>query len=205
MRLERIVRALGGGEEFDSEPVEQRTRAERVGREPLGDAVEIQVARRRIERDVEPEHLGEDVIEPRLRRRAAEQVVVTGERAPGLARVGIGCAVTRRHTEAIERDALAVEHAEQIMVGRQQQAGRVAPARVGREPARIGMAVRRNDRQRRDLRIERACDRALVGIAREQPVGRETKRAGHRDAAICAIPRSSPRSSASPRIRPSNE
>jgi hypothetical protein len=90
MRVEWIVGALGGREEFDPEPLEQRAWAERIGREPFGDAVEIQVACRGIERHVEPKHLGEDVIEPRLRRGAAKQMVVTGERAPGFARIGIG-------------------------------------------------------------------------------------------------------------------
>ncbi len=147
MGIERIVGTLGSREELNTEALEQGAGSERVAGEPFANTVEIEVARRFIQRDVEAQDLGEDMVEPQLRRCTTEQVIVAGKGAPRLARVGVGRAVARRYAELSEVDALAIEHAEQIMVGRKQQAGRIAPRRIGSEPARIGMAVRRDDRQ----------------------------------------------------------
>ena len=65
-------------------------------------------------------------VEPHARRRAAEQVIVSREHAPDLARVALGgAAIDARDAEFLERDALAVEHAEHVVIGREQQAGRI--------------------------------------------------------------------------------
>ena len=67
------------------------------------------------------EHLVEGVIEPDAGRRAAEQLIVRGEGPPDLARVGFDRSRPRWRPDAgdrqvLERDALAVEHAEDVMV-----------------------------------------------------------------------------------------
>ncbi len=86
---EIVVRALGGREQLDVEAVEQGARAEGVASPELRvDPVVIEVGGRRLERDVDAEHLGEDMVEPEPRRRAAEQVIMRREQPPGLARIG---------------------------------------------------------------------------------------------------------------------
>src|SRR6185503_17102910 len=70
------------------------------------------------------EHRRERVVEPDPRRRAAKQVIVPGERAPYLARVALdGAAVAPRNAEILEPDPLAVEHAEDVVVGRDEERG----------------------------------------------------------------------------------
>ena len=77
-------------------------------RQRLGDAVEIEVGGLGASsRTSMPEHLGEDLVEPHARGRAAEQVVVRGEQPPGLARIGRAGPVARRHAERLQRHALA--------------------------------------------------------------------------------------------------
>src|SRR5690606_18067253 len=67
-------------------------------------------------------------------------------------------------------DALAVEHAEQVVVGYQQQFGGIGEGRVAGPPGRIGMAVRRDDGQPADLGIQPPCDRALARVRWKQTV-----------------------------------
>ncbi len=73
---------------------------------------------------------------------------VLGEKTPGLAGVGVGGAVSRGNTQAREVDALAVEHPEQIVIGRQEQFCRVTEGLVVGEPDRIGVAMGTDDGQR---------------------------------------------------------
>ena len=68
-------------------------------------------------RTVDAEQLAERLVEPEPRRRAAEQMIVLGERAPDLSRVGLDrAAVAARDAQLLERHALAVEHAENVVV-----------------------------------------------------------------------------------------
>ena len=120
--VERIERAFGGGDELDLETLEERARAEGVGLQRGVDRVVIEVGGGRLEPHVEPEHFGEHPVEPHPRRRAAEQVIVLGEDPPDRAAVLLGrAAVAGRDAERVERHALAVEHAEHIMVRHDQQ------------------------------------------------------------------------------------
>ena len=67
---------------------------------------------------------------------------------PYLARVDfLGFAITPPDAQPLQRNALRVEHAEHIVVGCDEQRGRVTEILVGRKPLRIGMAVRRYDGQ----------------------------------------------------------
>jgi len=65
------------------------------------------------------------------------------------------------------------------MVGMEQQFRRIAEGRVAREPGRIGMPVRADDRQVGYLLIESARDLALRQVGGEQSVGGEQQRARH--------------------------
>src|SRR5262249_58870329 len=92
------------------------------------------------------EDLGKDVVEPEPRGRPAKQVPMLREKAPDGARVALdGPAVRARHAERLERDALAVEHPEYVMIGRDEEGGWVGERLVVGEPARVGMAVRTDD------------------------------------------------------------
>src|SRR3546814_15598169 len=84
-------------------------------------------------------------------------------------------AVGAWYTQLLQRNALAVEHAEDVMIGDDQQACRIAEGGVVGEPGGIGMAVRRDDRQMLDLRIQPPRDRprGRVGRSEERRVGTE--------------------------------
>ncbi len=182
MVLQGVERALGGGDDFDAEALEQCARAESIARQCLGDCVVIAVCRCGIEPDVDSECLGKHPVEPQPRGCAAEQVVMPGEQPPGRARVRAGIADPQR----LQRHALRIKHAKHIMVRRQQQFGGIAEGFVAREPARIGVAVRADDRQAGDRGVKLARQRPRRRIGGEQTVGMEDERAGH---AVCRLPR----------------
>jgi hypothetical protein len=97
---------------------------------------------------------------------------ILGEAAPDLPRVGLGpTAVDPRHAEFLERHALAVEHPEDVVIGDDEQRRRIRKRLVLREPRRIGVSVRTDDRQVLDRAIELARDRAGLGIGRKQAIG----------------------------------
>ena len=120
---------------------------------------------------MEAEDFGEGVVEPQPGRRAAEQMKVLGEAAPDFARIGLDrAAVDPRHAEVLETHALAVEHAMHVVVGNDEQPRRIGERRVVGEPLRIGVAVRADDRQAGDRRVERARNVARLGIGGKQSV-----------------------------------
>jgi hypothetical protein len=136
------------------------------------DRVVIQVRGRGFEADVDPECLGEHPVEPHPRGRAAKQGVVLREDSPDFPRIGFrDAAVDRRYAERVELHALAVEHAEDVVIGDDQQRGGIAECLVPREPCWIGMAVRTDDRQVLDARMQCAGDVAGAAVAGEQAVG----------------------------------
>ena len=171
--LERVERRFGGGDHLDAEPFEQRARAEFGGGEARRDVVVIMVGGAGIELDIQPEGLGEDPVEPHPRGRAPEQMIVPGQDAPGLARIDRRCGSARHRCQPkrFQRNSLAVEHAEHVMVRLQQQRGRILERRIAGEPGRIGMAMRADDRQITDRVIKPPRDRADMGVDREKPVG----------------------------------
>ena len=93
---------------------------------------------------------------------------------PLCARIGVG------PDQGLERHPLRIEHAQQVVVGLEQQRGRIAERRIQREPCRIGMAVGADDRQVGHLDIELARQRPHAGIGREQAVWVQFELAGQR-------------------------
>ncbi len=171
MRGQRIERALGRGDHLDLEALEQGARPEIRPGEAFADAVEIVVGGLRREPHRHAEQLGEGLVEPQPRRRAAKQVIVLGELAPDLACVGLDrSAVLARDAHLLERHALAVEHAENVVVRSDEQPRGVREWRVLRIPARVGVAVRRDDRQVAHFAVEPAGHRAGREIHREQAI-----------------------------------
>jgi hypothetical protein len=146
VRLERVQRAVRRRQELNSHPIEQRARTERVLGEPRAQAVVDSIGGGRPEGLVYAEHLAEGLVEPELRRRAAEQVVVLGERAPNPGTVGLGrLAVEGPHAESLQRHALAVEHAHQVVVPGDQLDGRIGHRGIGGQAAGVAVAVRADD------------------------------------------------------------
>src|SRR5260221_10982888 len=101
-----MERALGGGEDLYPEAVEQGARAVAVGHERLPDEVVDGVGALRVELLADAEHLAQDPVEPQLRGRAAEQVIMFGEQAPCRSRIGFDpSAVCGWNAKSLQRDA----------------------------------------------------------------------------------------------------
>src|SRR6185437_468080 len=67
----------------------------------------------------------------------------------------------------------------EVVIGRQQQVGGVREGRVQREPGRIAVAVRADDRQRPNQAVELAGDGPHAGLGGEQAVVVEDQGPGH--------------------------
>ena len=175
-------RRIGGGDDLDAESVEQRARAERIIGETLGDLVIGLVCGRAVEPDAHTEHVAERVIEPQPRRSSPEQVHVAGEGPPCVARSGhVANSVGRPDAERLERHALAVEHPHEVVVGRDEQVGRIGEGFVVGEPSWIGVAVRAQQGKVGDLVVQLASDVALDRVGGEEPVGMEREWRAHDD------------------------
>src|SRR5256885_12799655 len=81
MVVERVARHVGGGEDLDVEPLEQRPRPELKGAEPLCDRVVDRSGSLPRELLLDAEHVVELVVEPGAGRRATKQEIVLGERS----------------------------------------------------------------------------------------------------------------------------
>src|SRR3954453_3110586 len=178
--FERVDRAFGGRKHFDAEPVEKRARPKRGLLERSGNAIIIESSSLARQANIEPKDFAEDPVEPHAGRRALEQVVVLGEEAPDRSRIAFrGPTVDAWDSEQLEPNALAVEHAEEIMVGDEQQLGGIRKTLIQREPCGISVAVRTEDRQRPNVLIKLAGDLPGRNVGREQPVGMKDARAAH--------------------------
>jgi hypothetical protein len=89
-------------------------------------------------------------IQPHARRRSAEQIVIPGKDAPDLAGV-----LHLRHADLKigHGDALAQEHAIDVVVGLHKELCRIRERLVLGEPSRLRVPVRADDGQILDLRI----------------------------------------------------
>ncbi len=92
----------------------------------------------------EAELIFEGVVEPEAGGGAAEEIVVAGEDAPDFAGIGAFFAVELGDAEGFEGDALRVEHAEDVVVGLDEELGGVGEGLVLGEPVkdRCGRAGR---------------------------------------------------------------
>ncbi len=95
---------------------------------------------------VKAEQMFEGVVKPHRRRCAAKQMVMRGEAPPDGARVGLRVtAIGAWDSQIAQRDPLACQHPEQVMVGDDQKFGRVRKAFVLGKPAWLAMAMRADD------------------------------------------------------------
>ena len=153
-----VERAVGRGDHLDAEALEQRARPEaRLGRGSCGDV------RRRSRRRCRPtagsldaEDVLEGMVEPQARRRAAEAGGSSRRTGARSARgsVSTGPPSTRGTPRSASAHALGMQHAEDVVVGDDEELRRIGEGRVLGEPARVGVAVGADDRQRRDGRVE---------------------------------------------------
>jgi len=110
------------------------------------------------------------MVDPKARRRSAEKVIFGGESAPDIAAAGNQLAVETRHAELIEFGAGAVQHAEEIVVGNDEQRRGVFEGLVVCEPGRFGMPVRADDRKGAYGLVEIACYCPRCRIGGKEPV-----------------------------------
>src|SRR5207245_4068592 len=93
------------------------------------------------------EYLVQLVVEPGAGGRAAEQVVVIGEALPHLARIGLdGRSVPARNAEGLERDAMSVQQAQDVVVGLHHQRGGLREGLVPGQDPRLFVAGGREAR-----------------------------------------------------------
>ena len=133
--FEGVEGGVGGGEDFDVEFFEERAGTEVGGLERFCD--DRRSIRRRflVEPFGEAELIFEGVVEPEAGGGAAEEVVIFCEDAPDLAGIGLFGAIELRNAEGFERDALGVEHAEDVVVGLDQEGGWIGEGLVEGKPA----------------------------------------------------------------------
>ena len=163
--------AIGGRDRLDPEALVQRPGPVLGPLQPLGDMVIGGVRGFGRQPAVPAEDLLERMLDPQPRRGRAEQVPVRREQPPDRAAVGLGRAtIGARHAQPLQRDALRAEHPEHVVVGGDEQLRRIGEGGILGIPARIGMTMRRQDRQVPDAGIEIAGDRAGRRIDGEQPV-----------------------------------
>src|SRR5262249_12582861 len=172
---QRVVGGVGRRQDLDVETLEYPARAEFRLRQTIGDPVVDSLRRFAAELLVYAEDVAQLVRQPHARRRAAKQMEVFGEGLPDFAVVGLHrAAVNARYAERFHRDALRVEHPENVVVGNEQQiSGRAEWIIRGGEHPRINMAMRADQRLVGDLAIETQRDLFLSRIWIEISVFRE--------------------------------
>ena len=155
MFRERIEGRVGGGEHFYVETLVERARQKFRCLQLGCDRIVVKVGGFFRELLIEAEEFLKLVVEPDTRGRAAKEIVVAGEDAPHFARVfDLGLA----DLQIVQRNALAVEHAVDVMVGLHEQLCRIGKGLVVREPTGLRVPVRTDDGQGANLCVESACD-----------------------------------------------
>jgi hypothetical protein len=96
-------------------------------------------------------------------------------------------AVDTRDAQSLERDALRVQHPEDVVIGRHEELRRIGKGRVLGEPARIGVAMRTDDRQIADAFVEIAGEPTRRRVRRKQPIFVQQSHLSSPFAADCPI------------------
>jgi hypothetical protein len=87
---------------------------------------------------------------------------------PDLARVLLdGSSVDARNTEGLQRNALAVKHPKDVVVGDDKECGGIRESFIQSEPGRIRVAVRTDDGQCTDSCIKAPRDLTYRGFRGE--------------------------------------
>src|SRR5580658_977119 len=141
MISQRVKRGVGRGQHFEVELRVKRSRPEGWRSQLGADGVVVGGSIRAEKPLFEPELLLESVVKPHARGRAAEEVIGLSEANPYAARLLL---IQRLppDTQVFQGDALTVEHAEDVVIGNDEEAGGVREGFVFCEPARVGVPVR---------------------------------------------------------------
>lgn len=124
--FEIVERAFGGRDDLDVEALEQGARAEILPLQQRRDGVVVAVGGRCGQRLVDAEQIGKHMIEPQPGRCAPKQIIVLGKTTPDRPAVCLDRrAVQRRHAEILKADALAEQHAENVVVRNDEQLRRI--------------------------------------------------------------------------------
>ena len=134
MCSQRVERVVGGGQHFEVEPAEQGPRPELGLSQPLRE--QIEVARRGIVRD--PEQMVELAGDPVAGGGPGEGRPTGAELRPHVTRFG--------GEQAIEPNAVGMQQAGHIVVGGDEQGGRIGEGPIVGQHARVDVAVHRQDR-----------------------------------------------------------
>jgi hypothetical protein len=134
---QRGVRCCQG---FDPEPVEQGAGVIFGIGEPAGDLIMYKIRAIGGEWGVDADHLVERVFHPHPCGSPQKRVPVLCEDAEDRATVAPFYWLADAHV--LHRDSLRIEHAQKVMIGRQQQRGWVGKRRVLRPPCRVAVPVR---------------------------------------------------------------
>ena len=171
-----IEREFCGHQHFDIGLVENGERQKLRCLQRRIDRVVDLVSGVRTERFVDAEHEVQRMVDPGLGGRGVEQIIVLGEQPPGVAALGDRLAVLARHAELVVAHALRPEHAQNVMVRRQEQRRRIGERRIVRQPLRHDMAMRADDRQAGDGGVEFARNGQLRLVCRQQAIGVQVHR-----------------------------
>ena len=99
------------------------------------------------------ERVVQRLLEPQAGGGSPEQMKVLGKEPPDLARISFHrLAVPAPDAQPLQRNTLRVEHPKHVVIGCDEQCRRITEVPVGSEPFRIGVAMRRYDRQVRSRR-----------------------------------------------------
>src|SRR6185437_11185353 len=179
MMEKRIERRFGRRDHLDAEALEQRARTIRIFAKACADPVEIPIGAIRGQALVDAEDRVERMVEPQPRRRAAKERVVRSEQPPDRA-----CIVRRayrgivrwRYAKQLERDALAVQHPENVVIGNDEERRRIRERRVVGVPLRIGVSMGTDDRQVAHGVIKRSREPSRGRIGGKEAIGMEIER-----------------------------
>src|SRR5216683_7600057 len=142
MELQRVEGSIGGGQDLDVELVEEGARTKLRALQLLCNDLVVFVRVFCAQSFGESKLIFQSVVEPETGRGAAEQIVVFCEDAPDLAGIGLLAAVDLRNAQGFERNTLRIEHAEDVVVGLNQEGGRIGKGFVESKPAWVGVTVR---------------------------------------------------------------
>ena len=114
MVVQRIERRIRSRQHFQIETLVKSARQELRRQQLFRDRIEVQIGGFFGEPLLEAEKFLESKVQPQARRCSAEQVIMTGENTPDASRI-LQC--RSPNLQILERNSLAVEHAENVVVG----------------------------------------------------------------------------------------
>ncbi len=166
MLVERVGGGVGRGQHLDVPRLEEPARGEARRGERSLDLVVDALGRAAVQLFLHAKDAGQLVRQPQAGGGAAEEVEMVGKGLPALARVVDVQQLRVGH-------ALRVEHAQEVVVGGDEQGQRISEVIVRQgEERRVHVPMRRDDRQRADAGIQLEGDALLLRVGIKVAIGR---------------------------------